>query len=393
MSNVNRDRTQVLNALERKPTVIRPGKLSVVELYAGTARSAEPFRRWQKAQIALLVDNDEYAARTYLHNHPTAPYVRGTLSTLTPAEIKKLAGGRVDILLGCPPCQGFSDTGFRDSGDHRNRHLTRFRLFAESLRPRAIAMENVPLAAEGRRFEAFVRSMEELGYSATWGVMNAALRGSAQCRHRLVYIAIHEDVNAEPVIPVAPFGGDMRYFNYATSGMDTLDDDRMSLLSEAPGVRRVREAMPIGVEEPGRKLIPCVRDIIGDLPPVDGPKARKLGHVSWSHTRKMVRRMGRVPEGGRWRGGDDHFSHSYGRLHRRGLARTITTFFSNPGSGRFWHPTDDRALSLREAARLQGFPDSFSFLGEQTMNCRLVGNALDSTVANLVYGTIRNALE
>jgi DNA (cytosine-5)-methyltransferase 1 len=392
MSSTNEQGAQVPTASERRLTTIRTGKLSIVELYAGTARSSEPFRRWAKAQIALLIDNDEYAAKTYLHNHPRAPYVVGTLSTITPREIKRLAGGRVDILLGCPPCQGFSDTGFRDRSDHRNRHLTRFRLFAESLRPRAVAMENVPLAAEGNRFKAFVRSMQELGYRATWGIVNAALRGSAQCRHRLVYIAIHEDVHADPVIPAAPFGGDGRYFNYATSGMNSLNDDQMSLLSEAPGVRRVREEMPIGVETPGSKSIPCVRDIIDDLPTIDSPEARKLDHLRWSHTRKMIRRMSRVPEGGRWRGGDDHFSHSYGRLHRRGLARTITTFFSNPGSGRFWHPTDDRALSLREAARLQGFPDNFAFLSQPTRNCRLVGNALDRSVANLVYEVIRNAL-
>lgn len=394
MSNTNGMSTQLPTALvRRRPTIIKSGKLSIVELYAGTARSSEPFRRWPKAQIALLIDNDHYAGRTYLHNYPGAPYLVGTLSAITPREVRRLAGGRVDILLGCPPCQGFSDTGFRDRSDHRNRHFARFRLFAEALQPRAVALENVPLAADGRRFKAFVRSMDELGYRATWGILNAALRGSAQCRHRLVYIAIHRDVGADPVIPAPPFGGNERYFNYATGDTDRLDDDRMSLLSEAPGVRRVRERMPIGVEKLGRKSIPCVRDIIGDLPSVDSPKARKLGHVRWSHTPAMVRRMSRVPEGGRWRGGEDHFSHSYGRLHRRGLARTITTFFSNPGSGRFWHPTDDRALSAREAARLQGFPDDFVFLDQCVRNCRLIGNALDGSMANVVYQVIRNALE
>ncbi len=375
------------------PTIIQSGKLSVVELYAGTARSSEPFRRWKKAQIALLIDNDGYAARTYRHNYPKAPYLVRTLSTMTAQEIKRLAGGCVDVLLGCPPCQGFSDTGVRDSSDHRNRHLARFRSFAENLQPKAIAMENVPLAAEGRRFTAFVRSMDELGYRATWGVLNAALHGSAQCRHRLVYVAIRKDVGAEPVIPTPSFGGDREYFNYATGSTEKLGDNRTSLLSEAPGVRRVRGQMPIGIETPGRNVIPCVRDIIGDLPTVDSPRARKISHTRWSHTAKMVRRMSRVPEGGKWHGGDDHFSHSYGRLHRRGLARTITTFFSNPGSGRFWHPTEDRALSQREAARLQGFPDGFMFLDESTANCRLIGNALDASIANTVYQAIRNALE
>jgi DNA (cytosine-5)-methyltransferase 1 len=103
--------------------------------------------------------------------------------------------------------------------------------------------------------------------------------------------------------------------------------------------------------------------------------------------------MGRVPEGGRWRGGADHFAHSYGRLHRRGLARTITTFLAYAGSGRFWHPTENRALTIREAARIQGFPDSYRFPVNSKRTAALVGNALDYALASICYDTVRHALE
>src|SRR6266550_372016 len=155
-------------------------KLKVVELYAGTARSAEAFRAWRRCDISLLVDSNPFAARTFLDNHPRAPYLVENLNRLTPADIRLAAGGRVDVLLGCPPCQGFSDTGSRDPDDWRNRHLSRFRQFVEVLRPLAVAMENVPLAASGRRFKKLVESLDRLGYRATWGILNAALRGSAQ---------------------------------------------------------------------------------------------------------------------------------------------------------------------------------------------------------------------
>lgn len=369
-------------------------RLRVVELYAGTARSADVFRAWKCCQMALLVDSDPFAAKVYLDNHPGAPYLVESLSRLTPAEVRSAAGGRVDILLGCPPCQGFSDTGSRDPDDWRNRHLTRFRLFVEALRPLAVAMENVPLAAGGRRFRKFVAALERMGYRATWGILNAALRGSSQCRHRLLYVAVRGDAATDPVIPPPSHGGHRRYFNYANGGLAPLENERIAMLAEAPAVRRMRRDMPYQDTSLGKRPIPTVEQVICDLPSIGSARAQALAHYAWQHTAAMRCRMAGVPEGGRWSGGEDHFSHSYGRLHRRGLARTVTTFFSNPGSGRFWHPTEDRCLSVREAARLQGFPDSFRFPSDDAMRtCGLVGNALDGALAETSYRVIRDALE
>jgi DNA (cytosine-5)-methyltransferase 1 len=166
------------------------------------------------------------------------------------------------------------------------------------------------------------------------------------------------------------------------------------MLAEAPGVRRVRREMSFQDEDLGSRPIPTVDETIGDLPRIGSGAAGRVAHRPWEHSRKMTLRMGRVDEGGRWSGGGDHFSHSYGRLHRKGLARTVTTYFSNPGSGRFWHPTDDRCLSVREAARLQGFPDGFRLpSADAVRTCGLVGNALDGALAATGAAVIRNALE
>jgi DNA (cytosine-5)-methyltransferase 1 len=118
------------------------------------------------------------------------------------------------------------------------------------------------------------------------------------------------------------------------------------------------------------------------------------GHSPWRHKDDILKRMKKVPEGGQWEGEKTYFSQSYGRLHRKGLARTITRYFSNPGSGRFWHPTENRALTLREAARIQGFPDSFEFIEDAfaSENCTLVGNALDAKFAEVAYLTIKNSI-
>lgn len=181
-------------------------KYKVVELYAGSARSAEKFREWNHATIGLLVDNDRFAFETYFQNHPDAPYLVRSLSCLTAAEIENQNGGPVDILLGCPPCQGFSATGLRNKVDRRNTHLSNYARYAELLRPLAVGMENVPLAVGSRRFESFVSKMEMLGYSSTWGVLNSAVHGSTQCRHRLVYVGIRGDLRVTPKFPLPTHG-------------------------------------------------------------------------------------------------------------------------------------------------------------------------------------------
>ena len=113
-------------------------------------------------------------------------------------KVAHLAGGRVDILLGCPPCQGFSDTGNRDPRDPRNCHIGLFRKFVSKLKPLAVVMENVPLLATSSRFVAFTHLLERYGYQWTAAIVNAALYGSCQTRQRLVPVAIHNSVGTIP---------------------------------------------------------------------------------------------------------------------------------------------------------------------------------------------------
>ncbi len=368
------------------------GPLNVVELYAGTARSAEPFRRWKRCKISLLVDNNKLARETYLANYPEAPYVARDLGRLKGDELRSLVGERVDVLLGCPPCQGFSENGTREPGDKRNRHLHRFGVFAEALKPLAIAMENVPLAAASKQFKRFVQRIEGVGYEWTAGIINAALRGSAQCRHRLVFVAIRKDVKATPAFPDPEYGATGRYFSYRDRSRKKIERDRDGLLGVPASLHKLYEELPYKEETLGPGAIPCVSDVLAGLPRIGTPEAVALAHVPWAHQTEQLRRMARVPEGGRWKGGKDHYSQSYGRLHRRGLARTITTAFPNAGSGRFWHPTENRALTLREAARLQGYPDTFAFLPPYSRAAFLVGNALDAAIANLTYELVKTCI-
>src|SRR6266404_3464495 len=136
-------------------------KFNVLELYAGTGRSMEPFLGWAHRGEVGLVDNNPYAAEVYLGNRPGANYQVLDLARAGSSELASLVGGQVDVLLGCPPCQGFSDCGLKNSRDPRNRHVTKFEEVVRELNPRVVAMENVPLIAASARFERFVRALEE----------------------------------------------------------------------------------------------------------------------------------------------------------------------------------------------------------------------------------------
>lgn len=369
-------------------------KLKTIELYAGTARSIEPFLHWRRAEIASLIDANEHARETYLLNYPKAPYAKRDISRLQAKDLLRFAGGRVDILLGCPPCQGFSETGLRLTDDPRNRHIHHFARLANATRPLAVVMENVPRVAESIEFARLVRLLEEAEYRWTSAIANSAQYGSCQSRQRLLFIALRKDVGVEPRIPRPTHGGDKRIFSYSTLAYQRPFESPVELLGVTPASQRLSAltrqdiALKLGCQD-----MITVGETIDGLPKAGTAKAGKHHHAAWAHSKIMLRRMGSVAEGGRWKGGLDHYAHTYGRLHRRGLARTITTFFAYAGNGRYWHPTENRSLTLRESARIQGFPDEFQFLEQSKRSAALVGNALDSSLASVCYRAVRSALE
>lgn len=172
----------------------------------------------------------------------------------------------------------------------------------------------------------------------------------------------------------------------------TLSEDRVGLLGATPAAGRAGKSVDVFSDPIGNEPVPYLSEVLSGLPSLGSRAAKELSHIPWCHGARMVKRMRHVGEGKRWRGGRDHFSQSYGRLHRKGLARTITSFFSNPGSGRFWHPTEPRTLTLREAARVQGIEDSFRFENPPSKASVLVGNALDLAIAEVAYLSVRNAM-
>ena len=396
-------------------------KLRVAELYAGTCRSIEPYRlRPDRFEIALLADTSAAARTTYLANFPDAPYFDVDLRADSAAELRELAQGEIDILLGCPPCQGFSEGGLRAPKDERNDHIVNFAETVRALRPRAFALENVARAAVSPQFVQLRGLLEASGYELTAAVLNAAQYGSAQARQRLVVVGCLKAASSAdmPVALPAPTHATIgTYFDYTRSELreiGALDEALLGTMSSTYRARSVLSSRFYGAADAdpdafelvpsgsngtsaraprGLEPTPTVAKVLAGLPKTGTKRAGELAHVQFGHSSRMLERMGPVPQGGQRDAGRKYHGAAYARLHGEGLAKTLTRYFSNAGSGRFWHPTSNRSLTVREAARLQGFPDDFAFAGGATqMNAWMVGNALDAALANVSFRAVTRSL-
>lgn len=373
--------------------------LTHADLFAGIGGFTLGFEASGLFKTALMADSDQSAALAFKRNRPRARYWVKDLRSASSQEILELIGikpGELDVLTAGPPCQGLSKIGTRELEDPRNALLRHTAELIGELKPRLAVIENVPALAEpgaAALFDELAEALWRGGYGdLDPKIMDAWRFGVPQLRRRLVILAIRDDV-APPVSARLPSGAEGERLN-------------------ARELIRAAEAnRPIG--PPGLS----VEEAIGDLPAINagggseampyqrdpfsayqrerrGAAQILFNHRARSHSVGMLKKMAMIAEGGRNQElGEDlrlrsaegeYFSQAYGRLHRRGIAQTITTYFHNPGSGRFTHYESLRALSVREAARFQSFDDSFMFIGKSEEQMRHVGNAVPVLLAKAI---------
>lgn len=266
------------------------------------------------------------------------------------------------VLIGCAPCQGFSAHAkkrWSAGADSRNDLIQTFGEIARALSPAVVVMENVPELVSGRysnQFQAFRQAMERAGYKVHVAIHNAAEFGVPQARMRSIVIATSSEHFSLPEPLLAP------------------DSFR------------------------------TVRDAIADLPVVDAgiPHPSDRFHRSASHRPSTLEVIRAVPHDGGSRpkgvgpGCLDKvkgFSDVYGRLYWDRPAITLTHYARNPASGRYTHPEQDRGLTMREAARLQSFPDKFQFEGKFDDVFRQIGEAVPPLLAVTVARAISDHLK
>jgi DNA (cytosine-5)-methyltransferase 1 len=301
----------------------------------------------KQAGFAVIgaIEIDPLAVKTYRANHPEVYVWAKDIKEVSPRSVMRrlaLRKGQLDLLAGCPPCQGFSSVrtlnGSRVIHDDRNDLLAEFLRFVEALRPRTVMMENVPGLASDARFAAYRRRLRELGYQEAYRLLDAADYGVAQRRRRLISLAGRE--------------GSIRFARR--------------------GTRRLTVRIAIGsLPRPGKSGDPLhdlaerrtrrIRNLIKAIPR-NGGSRRDLPRRRWLRCHKTC----------------DGFADVYGRMAWNDVAPTITGGCINPSKGRFLHPSQNRAITPREAALLQGFPRDYAFILDEGRFrvAEMIGNAL-----------------
>lgn len=295
-------------------------------------------------RVIGAVESSELAVKTYKSNHNDVHVWHRKIEKLTVKEVQKklrLKPGQLDLLAGCPPCQGFSTiprlNGRRRPRDKRNDLVFQFMRFVRVLRPKAIMMENVPGLAKNRRIRKVYADLRRLGYRPSGRVLNAADYGVPQRRRRFIMIA-----GAGHAIP---FARKARHRPVVRDAFNNLS-------------RRAKRGPLHSYKE---RRTEVVKARIRSIPPNGGSRS-DLGKTKQLKCHKNF----------------DGFRDIYGRMKWNDVAPTITTGCFNPSKGRFLHPRNHRAITLREAALLQSFPISYFFSLERgrILAAEMIGNAL-----------------
>jgi DNA (cytosine-5)-methyltransferase 1 len=319
-------------------------KPTAVDLFCGAGGLSEGLRQ-AGFRILGAVEIDELSCETYAVNHTGVKLWRTDISRLSGRAIMKALGltpGQLDLLAACPPCQGFSamrtKNGARWNKDPRNDLISEVLRIIRALRPKSVMLENVPRLAANRRYSAFRKGLEALGYHVTWDILNVADFGVPQSRKRLVLLA------SKFVTPTfAPKARNGRTVRDAIGNLRSPTRSRDPLHNYT--IRR------------SQKVVELIREIPGN-----GGSRSALSAKRQLECHKKL----------------DGFRDVYGRMSWDRPAPTITGGCINPSKGRFLHPRANRAITLREAALLQSFPKSYRF---RLKNGRysvalLIGNAL-----------------
>lgn len=422
---------------------------TTIDLFAGAGGMSEGFRE-AGFQTIFANDVEEPATKTFARNHPGSRVVAGDIRDIDATKLLAeldMKPGDLDVLVGGPPCQGFSTYGQRSESDLRNQLYVDYLRFLDVFRPKTFVIENVVgmLSMSGGAVIDDIRQrLHTLGYGSDVWTLDASLYGVPQKRKRVFitgtqhgglldapmathgmrklsqgvlefsgsplseFVSVRDAISDLPPIALKPkethkvlaYQLDARSeYQRAMRGEETKLTHHSA--KQMLGIRRLRLALMrqgdwgTNIEERLKKdglpddLIDsllgggeALRDLSG-IREQDKKKELALreklssGHTTIEELMEFMDSQG--------------FANKYRRLSWSGLSHTLVAHMARDCSD-FVHPQVDRFISVREAARLQSFPDSYYFEGSQFMQLRHIGNAVPPTLAAAVAGSVRKAL-
>jgi DNA (cytosine-5)-methyltransferase 1 len=330
--------------ISKRQNVKKPDKPTAIDLFCGCGGLTSGLKQ-AGFYVLGAVELNPLAAETYRQNHQTVTVWREDIQTLDPTVLMKQLGLKkreLSLLAGCPPCQGFSQLRTKNGAHHvvdpRNDLLFEFERFVRAFLPKTLMMENVPRLANDFRFARFLEKITKLGYHGEHRILDAADFNVPQRRKRLIFLA---GLNGQ--IP----------FAVPSKKHHTVRDT----IAELPAAGNSGDPLHDFLSQYQPKTLEIIRNI-----PKDGGSRASLPERLWLKCHK------RTPNG---------FKDVYGRMAWKSVAPTITSGCFNPSKGRFLHPEEDRAITLREAAVLQGFsPDYYFPANNRSAVGMMIGNAL-----------------
>lgn len=342
---------------------MRREKFTAIDIYSGSGAVTEGLKA-EGISVIAAIDNDPIACKTYRLNHPEVHLIDCDIRKLNPATIRSEIkfNGQLDFLVVCAPCQPFSSQNRKRSANDTRANLVLESLkFVNEFKPEIVFFENVPGIAISGPLQNLERKLGELGYILSKPkILNATDCEVPQRRERCIMIA--------------------------TRNLDSIEAFYASIVAR-PTV--------------------TVRKTIGALPPLQSGERDPYDplHFARNHQQIVLKRLQFIPQDGGSRhalppelelachkGRKNDFPDVYGRMKWDGVAPTLTTGCTDVTKGRYVHPRDNRAITLREAALLQTFPIHYQFHGNPGQIARQIGNAVPVSMIRTLAPSLKLCL-
>jgi len=354
-------------------------KYKIVDLFSGVGGLSYGFSKLKDFEIIMANEIEQDIAKAYSLNHPNVNMINCDISKLTKDMIKEtIKDNIIDVVVGGPPCQSYSTLGKRQMDDRANL-FKQYKRVLNIIKPKAFVFENVTgilSMDKGNLFKNVQKEFEELGYQLKHKILNAVDYGVPQQRERVILVGFLNNNNFEYPSPTHGEG----LTPYLT-------------LKDALGDLPVLDSGQTNNEyatQANNDFLKFVR--MNGTTVLDEHSSPKNGEhlIKIMQTLKDGQSKDDLPEEIRPKSG---YGNTYAKLWWNRPSTTITRNFACPSSSRCIHPRDSRAMSIREGARLQSFPDNYKFYGSDGMKRLEIGNAVPPLLSIEIAKAMLKALD